>query len=114
MWRPEQPGTSKKVKLRRELLHPRAVQSNAGGVLANGPYRVRVEVFRADLVYQEGKHELTIPVEFWQGGGCVVDIDAIRRWDSAAEAFAKDQIATIQRNILGALDHLRIRYLNVG
>ena len=41
-------------------------------------------------------------------------IAAIRGWDCAVEAFEPSQIATIERNILAALDHLQIRYPNAG
>lgn len=43
-----------KLRLCRDLLHPRGVQSKAGGVLANGPFYVKVEVFGSDLIYREG------------------------------------------------------------
>ena len=114
MWKPEPIGTSRKIRLRRDLLHPRAVQSNAGGVLADGPFRVKVEVFGSDLIYQEGNRKLTLPVEFGWGGGCVVETESIRRWDDANEAFNPVQIATIERNVFAALNHLRIRFRNAS
>ena len=101
-----------RIRLRRDLFHPRAVQSNAGGVLANGPFRVKVEVFGSDLVYQEGERKLTLPVEFGWGGSCRVETGSIQRWDGTAEIFRNEQRSTIKKNIFAALNHLRIRYLS--
>ena len=83
-------------------------------MLANGPFKVRVEVFGSDLVYREGEHKLTLPVDFGWAGGCVVVTGAIRRWDGSSDTFDKGQIATIERNIFAALEHLQIRYLNAS
>ena len=66
-----------RIRLRRDLLHPRAIQSDAGGVLANGPFHVRVEVFGRDIVYEEGQNKLTLPVDFGEGLSCVVETEAI-------------------------------------
>ena len=103
------------IRLRRDLFHPRAVQSDAGGVLANGSFRVKLEVFGSDLIYQEGARKLTIPVDFGGGGGgCAVQTGASRGWDNSSEIFGKEQRSTIERNICSALDHLRICYRIVG
>lgn len=114
MWKPEHPGAAKKIRLRRDLLHPRAVQSNSGGVLGNGAFRVKVEVFGSDLVYQEGERKLTLPVEFGIAGSCLVNSQSIRRWDDAPVDLDPHQISLIERNIFAALNHLRIRFQNAS
>lgn len=99
----------KRLRLHRDLFHPRAVQSGSGGVLANGSFRMRVEMFGSDLIYQEGGYKLSLQVQFGRGGYCVVDMDSIRCWDGASETLDPRDTAIIQRNIFAALNHLRIR-----
>ena len=110
-----QPAAEKRhIRLLRDPWHPRGVRSSTGGVLAGGPFYVKVEVFGSDLVYREGNHTLTLPVEFGSGGSCLVETDAIRHWDGTFDIFDKVQVATIARNVFAALDHLRIRHPNAN
>jgi hypothetical protein len=102
------------IRLHRDLFHPRAVRSGSGGVLANGPFRMKVEMFGSDLIYEEGGYKLTLQVQFGRGGHCVVDMDSIQCWDGASERLDPRDTAIIQRNIFLALDHLRIRCLDAG
>jgi hypothetical protein len=95
------------------LLQRRAVQSDTGGVIANGPFRVRLTTFGSKLIYSERDHKLTLPVEYGLDRSCNIGASLIRRWDDSSEQFRKDQISAIDKNIFLALDHMHVKYTNI-
>jgi hypothetical protein len=101
------------MKLRRILFHPRTVQSETGGALADGPFRVKLATVGFKLIYSEGECKLTLPVEYGLDGSCNIGTVFIRHWNGSSEIFGKDQIFTIEKNIFAALDHMHIRYTNI-
>lgn len=100
------------MKLRRALIPPRTIQSDVGGSLPNGPFRVRVPLFGLKVIYSEGEHKLTIPLEVGLDGSFDIGTALIRTWDDSSIRFEANQVRTIERNIFAAFDKLHIRYTN--
>jgi hypothetical protein len=99
------------VALHRGYLRRRTVTSDEGGILKNGPFSVKLQNFR--LVYREGDHSLTLPVEPLLDGSQDIGTALIRHWDQSSAPFGKDQVEAIKRNIFAALNHMGARYTNV-
>jgi hypothetical protein len=101
------------MKLRRVLFHRRTVEGETGGILANGPFRVKYPTFGFKLIYSEREHKLTLPIEIGLDRSCTVGTALIRHWDGTSDAFEKDQISSIEKNIFAALDKMHIRCTNI-
>jgi len=76
------------------------------------PFRVNLPLFGFHLIYREAKLKLSIPVEFGLDHSCDIGTALIKHWDGSTAMFDRHQIATIERNIFDALDHLGIRCTN--
>jgi hypothetical protein len=102
------------MAFRRLLRRRKTAESDDGGILANGPFMVRLSNFK--LVYK-----VTTVLGF--RSNCCKDkdkdadynigVNLIRQWDEPVEPLSKDLIAAIRANIWRALDYMRIRYSNV-
>lgn len=100
------------LKFHRVLFCFSTVQSETGGVLADGPFRVKYGALR--LIYTEGGHKLTLPVEPGLDSSCNIGTVFIRHWDGSSEIFEKDYVSKIKRNIFASLDYMHIRYTNIS
>ena len=100
------------MNFRRPFLSRHTVDADGGGVIGNGPFRVKLRAFT--LTYVEGQQKLTLPVELLTGKTADYNIgtNLIRHWDDSAEVFQASEKFTIENNIFAALDYMRIRYTN--
>ena len=100
------------MSLRKRKFAYRTAQSDTGGVLNDGPYRVKLTAFGGKLIYAEGDHKLTLPVEYGLDGSCNIGTALIRNWEGSPEKFDANQKFTIEKNIFAGLDYLHVRYSN--
>ena len=100
------------MSFHRSFLSYRTAKSDSGGIIADGPFTVKLSNF--SLLYKEADHRLKISVELLRGNTADynINVDTIRQWDEPIEPLSRDQVAVIRKNIFAALDHLHIRCSN--